>query len=273
VIRCVGDPEEKFIQDPVRMIRVIRHAARTGFAIEEKTYQSLISHVGKVRLCSPARVREEFLRELREGAAKESMRLMIETGMLFSLFPLFLRPLNEPGQREYILKMAAALDGLSLSGAPPLEEFCLSLFLLPLLGFYCPSDDFPPGRRGQSLFQEGVREWIGQTLEPLQFTRRAKEATSQLLSYQRIFHEILPGQGLPLRFLRKPYFLHARHIFEIDARARGKAYEGLSWQAEERKPRRRKKKQRHRRKKVRISFSAQGPGERQRENPARYSNP
>jgi poly(A) polymerase len=273
VIRCVGDPEEKFVQDPVRMIRVIRHAARTGFAIEEKTYRSLISHVEKVRLCSPARVREEFLRELREGAAKESLKLMIEARMLFSLFPLFLRPLNEPGQSEYLLKIAAALDGLSLSGDPPLEEFCLSLFLLPLLGFYCPSDDFPPGRRGQSLFQQRVREWILQTLGPLQFTRKAKEAASHLLSSQRIFREFLPGQRLPLRFLRKPYFLQARHIFEIDARARGKAYEGLSWQAEERKPPRGKKKRRHRRKKIRIPFSGQGPGEHQRENLSRNANP
>ena len=52
------------------MIRVIRHAARTGFRIEENTYQSLTAHGEKIRLCSPARVRDEFLRELREGSAK-----------------------------------------------------------------------------------------------------------------------------------------------------------------------------------------------------------
>jgi len=76
-----------------------------------------------------------------------------------------------------------------------------------------------------------------------------------------------------LRFLRKPYFLQARHIFEIDAQAQGKTYEGLSWQAEERRPRRGKKKQRHRRKKIRVSFSPGGPGEKQRENLSRNANP
>lgn len=45
LIRCIGDPEKKFTSDPVRMLRVIRHAARTGFAIEEKTYQSLLKHL------------------------------------------------------------------------------------------------------------------------------------------------------------------------------------------------------------------------------------
>jgi poly(A) polymerase len=273
VIRCIGDPEEKFVQDPVRMIRVIRHAARTGFTIEEKTYRSLIGHVGKVRLCSPSRVREEFLRELREGAAKESMKLMIETGMLFSLFPLFHHPLEEPGLREYFLKIAAVLNGLSLSGNPLLEEFCLSLFLLPLLGFYCPSNDFPPGRRGQALFQQAVREWVLEMLGPLQFTRKAKEVASHLLGSQRIFHEFLPGQRLPLHFLRKPYFLQARHIFEIGARARGEAHEELSWQAEERKSPRRKKKRRHRRKKIRSPVSGQGPGEHQKENLLKNANP
>ena len=94
IIRCIGDPEEKFIQDPVRMIRVIRHAARTGFDIEEETYQSLLRHVEKVRRCSPALLREEFLRELREGSTKESLRLMLAIGMLFALFPPFHRPLE-----------------------------------------------------------------------------------------------------------------------------------------------------------------------------------
>ena len=273
VIRCIGDPEEKFVHDPVRMIRVIRHAARTGFTIEEKTCRSLIGHVEEVRLCSPSRVREEFLRELREGAAKESMKLMIETGMLFSLFPSFLRPLNEPGAREYFLKISAVLDGLGLSGNTLSEEFGLALFLLPLLGFNCPPDDFPPDRKGQALFQQRVREWVLETLGPLQFTRNAKEAASHLLGYQRIFPEFLPGRKLPLRLLRKPYFLQAGHLFEIGARARGNAWEGLSFQAEEEKAARRKRKPRHRRKKIRNSFSGQGPGEHHRENLSRNVNP
>jgi len=250
IIRCIGDPEEKFVQDPVRMIRVIRHAARTGFAIEEETYRSLIRHGEKIQLCSPARVREEFLRELREGSAKESMSLMLAAGMLFALFPPFQRPLGDAGQREYFLKTTAALDDLSGSGNPLAEELCLSVFLLPFLGFYCSPDDFPPGRRGQALCQQRVREWVLETLGPLQFTRRAREAVSHLLGCQRTFRVFLPGGKLPWRFLRKPYFPQARHLFEIDARARGENPEKFSWQAEERRPRRRRRNRRHRRKKI-----------------------
>ena len=88
IIRCIGDPDEKFHQDPVRMIRVVRHAARTRFRIEEETYQALLRHVAELDLCSRSRVRDEFLRDLCEGSAEASIRLMLKTGMLRALFPL-----------------------------------------------------------------------------------------------------------------------------------------------------------------------------------------
>ena len=273
IIRCIGDPEEKFVQDPVRMIRVIRHAARTGFGIEEKTYQSLMRHVEKVRLCSPARLREEFLRELREGSAKESISLMLATGMLFALFPPFHPPLEEAGQREYFLQIAGALDGLGVSGNSLGEGFYLALFLLPLLEFCCPADDLPPGRKGQAPFQQRVRSWVLEILGPLQFPRYAKEGAAHLLSSQRIFRDFLPQGKLPLRFLRQPYFLKARHLFEIGARARGEDPEKFSWQAEERRSQRRRRNHRHRRKKSEPRSSGQKAGQSEKENPFPSSNP
>jgi poly(A) polymerase len=273
IIRCIGDPEEKFVQDPVRMIRVIRHAARTGFGIEEKTYQSLIGHVEKVRLCSPARLREEFLRELREGSAKESIRLMLATGMLFALFPPFHPPLEEAGQRECFLQIAGALDGLGVSGNSLGEGFYLALFLLPLLEFCCPADDLPPGRKGQTPFQQRVRSWVLEILGPLQFPRYAKDGAAHLLSSQRIFRDFLPQGKLPLRFLRQPYFPQARHLFEIGARARGEDPEKFSWQAEERGSLRRRRNRRHRRKKGEPRSSGQKAGPSDKENPSPSPNP
>ena len=97
IIRCIGDPEEKFVQDPVRMIRVIRHAARTGFGIEEKTYRFLIDHVEKVRLCSPARLREEFLRE---SAGRVGQRIHgFDAGHRYALCPLSSLPASPGGSR------------------------------------------------------------------------------------------------------------------------------------------------------------------------------
>jgi len=85
IIRTIGDPNERFKQDPVRMIRVIRHAARTGFAIDPAAYQAIIEHRDEIKKCSPSRVRDEFVRDLKEGASQPCLNLMLQTGLLFSL--------------------------------------------------------------------------------------------------------------------------------------------------------------------------------------------
>ena len=263
VIRCIGDPEEKFVQDPVRMIRVIRHAARTAFTIEENTYRSLLSHVEKIRLCSPARVRDEFLRELREGSTKESMRLMIETGLLFALFPSFLGPLTEERERQDFLLFAAALDRLRLSEILVPDEFYLALFLLPLLEYFCPSTEFPRGRKGQADYLLRVRQWLLDTLGPLHFPRQSREGATQFLSAQRIFQDFRPEEKLPLRLVRKLFFQPALHLFELGAKVRGKEPIQFSWPSEEKRFYRRKKKRRARKKKRRDAGG----------NPAAEGNP
>ncbi len=260
-IRCIGDPEEKFVQDPVRMIRVIRHAARTGFRIEEKTYRSLLAHVDRVRLCSPARVRDEFLRELQEGSAKESMRLMIETGMLFVLFPSFLAPFKDEKCREYFLNSIETLDRLRL-----LEEnfslgLYLALFLLPFLDFYCPTEEFPAGRKGLSDFQLKVREWLIHTLGPFSFTRHSREAAAQLLAHQRTLRQFGPSGRLPLRLVRRPEFSQALHLFQLASKARGEEPLKFSWPLEEKRFRRRKGKHRFRRKGRRPPGGPHGAGQ------------
>jgi poly(A) polymerase len=267
IIRCIGDPEEKFTSDPVRMIRVIRHATRTGFTIEEKTYRSLIGHVAMLRLCSPARGREEFLRELREGSAKNSIQRMMESGMLFSLFPSFFHPLAEARLKEYFFSILSVLDDCSLREKAPSEEFCVALFLLPLLEFSGPPDGFPPGHRGQALFQQKVREWVTATLGPLQFARLVKEAVVQLLSTQRILREAGAGQKLPWRLLRKSYFSQALLLFEMEVRARGEDPVRVFWPTEGKRSFRKKRRKRHCRKKKELSFS----GPRAEENPAKNS--
>ena len=249
IIRCIGDPGEKFAQDPVRMIRVIRHAARTGFGIEGKTYRALLTHVDRVRLCSPARVRDEFLRELREGSAKESMRLMVETGMLFVLFPSFRAPFEDEKRKEYFLNSLEILDQLLLLEEKVSNELSLALFLHPFLEFYCPMEEFPAGRKGQPDFHLKVREWLIHTLGPFSFTRHSREAAAQILAHQRTLREFAPLPGrLPLRLVRRPEFSQTLHLFRLAGKARGEEIPEFSWPLEGKKFHRRKRKHRFRKK-------------------------
>ena len=55
LIRTIGNPEVRFQEDPVRILRAIKFATRMGFTIEENTYAAMKAHVGGLVRCAPAR--------------------------------------------------------------------------------------------------------------------------------------------------------------------------------------------------------------------------
>jgi len=87
LIRTIGDPDIRFREDPVRMLRAVKFAARLGFTIEPATYAALLRHREELTKCAPPRVLEEFYRMLRGGAAAASLRLLIDTGVAAVLSP------------------------------------------------------------------------------------------------------------------------------------------------------------------------------------------
>lgn len=103
LVRTIGDPEIRFQEDPVRMLRAVKFAARLGLEIEPRTYQALLRHRQEVSKCSPPRVIEEVYRLLRGGAARRSFELLCETGLDAVLSPRFaamLRNGSHGGERE-----------------------------------------------------------------------------------------------------------------------------------------------------------------------------
>ncbi len=87
VIRTVGDPEARFAEDHLRMLRAIRFAARFGFTIDQPTFaaiQRLRDRIGRV---SAERIRDEIFRILTEGGARYGFELLDESGLLEVLLP------------------------------------------------------------------------------------------------------------------------------------------------------------------------------------------
>jgi len=87
IIRAIGDPELRFAEDKLRMMRAVRFAARFGFAVETATLQALQRHVAEIRRVSPERIREELTKMLTEGAARRAFELMDEAGLLEQVLP------------------------------------------------------------------------------------------------------------------------------------------------------------------------------------------
>jgi poly(A) polymerase len=86
-IRAIGDPEERFQEDHLRLIRAVRFAARLGFEIEPATMAAIQRLHGLIVKVSPERVRDELARILTEGGARRGFELLDETGLLGDILP------------------------------------------------------------------------------------------------------------------------------------------------------------------------------------------
>jgi tRNA nucleotidyltransferase/poly(A) polymerase len=87
LVRTIGDPDIRFQEDPVRMLRALKFAARLDFTLEPATFRALLRWRGEISKCAPPRVLEEIYRLLRGGAARRSFELLVETGTLSVMSP------------------------------------------------------------------------------------------------------------------------------------------------------------------------------------------
>ncbi len=97
LVRTIGDPDIRFQEDPVRMLRALKFAARLDFGFEPSTWKALLRWRSEISKCAPPRLLEEMHRLLRGGAARRSFELMVETGVLAVLSPYLAGLLEGPG--------------------------------------------------------------------------------------------------------------------------------------------------------------------------------
>src|SRR6266700_2130144 len=100
VVRTIGDPDIRFREDPIRILRAVKFAARCDLTIEPETYRRMMEHRNDISKCAQARVSEEFYRLLRAGAAKRSMEILLEAELLELLAPELARGLKVDANGE-----------------------------------------------------------------------------------------------------------------------------------------------------------------------------
>jgi poly(A) polymerase len=129
-VRVIGDPDVRFREDPVRMMRAIEFASRLKFEIEPATYEAILRHRAEILKASPPRVSEEILELLRRGWSRGALRLMVETRLLEPLLPEVHNAIE--GERApYFWKMLEVLDRTVQSGRKVSDAVLLSVLLLP----------------------------------------------------------------------------------------------------------------------------------------------
>ena len=87
VIRAIGDPQRRFQEDHLRMLRAVRFAARFGFEIESATLSAIQKLHAQILRVSPERIRDELVRILTEGGPRRGFELLDVSGLLGDILP------------------------------------------------------------------------------------------------------------------------------------------------------------------------------------------
>jgi len=218
LVRTIGDADIRFREDPIRILRAVKFAARCDLTIESETYRRMMEHKGEITKCAQSRVSEEFFRLLRAGAARRSFELLQGTGLLEVLSPDLARalqrdPVDEQGRvrQGRLWAYLAAVDRFTISrDVTPSDALVLAILLLPPLRDALHPDSVAFPNPGQLVLQSAES-----IVEQLKVSRREAELARQILLASRYLFPSSNSQRKHPRLEGREFFEDAQRLVEI----------------------------------------------------------
>lgn len=228
LMRSIGDPLVRFQEDPVRMLRAVKFAARLDFDISKEDLAAIAVHRDGIRLASIARLLEEIFKLLRGGAAASSFKLLVETGLLARLLPEVVDHLRRTGGIEkpddaefyrYLFALDDLLDHEDHPGAQ--NSLLLTALLVPILNEHLRKtgeirDAWDASPRE---IDDGFEAAIRPVLQRLTVSRRDSERLRQnLLLQPRLTDEGGPAGRRGRAATENPQFHEAVEVLWLASR-------------------------------------------------------
>lgn len=237
IVRIVGEPDRRIVRDPVRMMRAIRHAARSGFTIEDRSWQAILANLDTLRQCPDSRVRDEFFKDLYGTACAPWCRLAVASGLFFLLLPCYegiISRESEPLSVETTLlfSLCRVIDRLHGEGNPLPEHLLLAILMLPWAQARFNLVNTPTEGRETFNFSRTLRTQIDSQLEHLNVKRASREEITSLLVNLPVFVRHGTEQSWPGWLKRKSYFPDGLLLFQIYQEALGGSPANLAPQPE-----------------------------------------
>ncbi|MBL0226348.1 MAG: polynucleotide adenylyltransferase PcnB [Geobacteraceae bacterium] len=195
IIRTIGEPDVRFQEDPVRMLRAVRFAALLGFTIEKQTHAALLSAADTIVRAAPARLYEEMLKLFFSGEAARCCDLLQRTGLFAALFPHFSNWLGTESDSFPHTRFGQMLDYVD-SRIQQGDKVSPPLLLALLFGEYIDEKTERFRRQGlpwQQSFDAAVAEFMGETCPTVMIMNRVGIALRDIISQQSRLNKI-PGR-------------------------------------------------------------------------------
>lgn len=230
LVHCIGDPDIRFQEDPVRMLRACEFAGRLGFGIEARTQEAIHRHRKLLEKASPPRLTDEVLQLLRCGHAGRALQWMLDLGLLEVCLPEAYAVLaaGERGLGDFG-RLLPAIDDTVCEGTVLSEPSLLAAILLPtvlLRRYDVEAVDQRPMRRAalEALVAEvvgpfGARFTISR--ERLSYIERA------LIGFLRLC-EPMASETARARLAERAFFPDALALFGLMVRATDDGHEALA---------------------------------------------
>lgn len=207
-VHTIGDPVVRFQEDPVRMLRAVKFAARIDFGMSPEVYEAIVQCRGTLAMAARPRLSEEVLRLMRGGASCRSIWLLWELGMLDILLPELSAFIADSPDDDLVWKSLIEIDRLvKMSGSPPDDVVLWTMLLLEPMLEVC----------GEAKDRIGVaHDFLEPVIERLNVPRRISDSVRRIVA-------MLPRleQGKAQRFKKSALYPHAAQVMELRQAALG----------------------------------------------------
>ncbi|MDR9500882.1 MAG: poly(A) polymerase [Desulfurivibrionaceae bacterium] len=221
VVRIIGDAQRRITRDPVRMLRAVRHAARSNFRIEEHTWEAIKIHHNSLAVCPVSRIRDEFFKDLRGGASALWLKLAVDSGLFGVLMPCYADLLEDPAMVDSLQRHLTVVDRLWPKEVVFGDDVLLSLLLLPWARKTFPELAGPLKIGEAFALSRRIREELSKNLLHIDISRMVKENVAAKLALLPIFEQHAAAKTWPKSLQKKSYFQENLFFYRLCTEAAG----------------------------------------------------
>lgn len=235
IIRVIGNPELRFTEDPVRILRAIRFAAILDFRIEPSAGEAIRQHAARLEGCSSSRLYEEIQKLLSCGKSEQVFSLCCELDVFEHLFPELGAWLNAPDgdkKTHWLEKSFKQLDRWRSAGITPDPALIFALIFGEYHEWVAAHLIQNENLTHAEALQEATHRHIRQ-LDRIRIPKAVTHHIAEIMSGQPRFLKTTPKNAH--RMMNHRCFLDAFIYFKFAARTVDRHTEELEWWEQQRK--------------------------------------
>ena len=219
-VRAIGNPESRFREDHLRLLRAVRFAARFDYQIEENTWAAICSHAGEIKNISEERIRDEISKILTDPNRVRGFDLLVESGLMKAMIPeiLDLKGCEQPPQfhPEGDVFVHTRLM-LTLLKDDPSLSLVLSVLLHDIGKPSTYSYDEESDRIRFNGHDRIGAEMASDILKRLKFPNKVIEAVTEMVANHMTFKDVQKMREAKLkRFMARPTFEDETELHRVD---------------------------------------------------------